>query len=270
MKKLALALVCFASLAFFASCSPEGEPTIQVLNEEGYVKNGDVVDVNTEFNFGFVMASSIVTNSELTSLVIKVDDDEPETIALTGKEYTYKGALVFELKRDDIIGTSTITAIVTDAAGKTASTSITLSINNPAQELETSPIEWVKTGHNCQDLSEYGLFWKETNYKDPFTHIFPADGCMLFACSGYGDDYAEIKTDLDLATYFNKLTEMTVMPADISTSEYNKVDCNPANKDYNDLLITKDANGNLHAILIKHATVGYTNATVITITGEAK
>ncbi|KWW27638.1 MAG: hypothetical protein F083_2973, partial [bacterium F083] len=42
MKKLALALVCIASLAFFASCNKEGQPTIQVYNgEDGYVMATD-------------------------------------------------------------------------------------------------------------------------------------------------------------------------------------------------------------------------------------
>jgi hypothetical protein len=270
MKKLALALVCLVSVAFFASCTPEGDPTIQVLNEEGYVQNGDVVNINTDFNFGFVMASSAETGKELASLILKIDDEDPDTITLTGTEYTYRGTLRYEITRDEIVKESTITAIVTDAAGKTATATLNLSINNPAQELVATPIEWVKTGHNVQDLSAYGLLWKETNYKEPFTHIFPADGCMLFACSGYGDDFDNIKTDLDLAAYFNNLSEMAILPESINTAEYNKVDCNPANKDYNDLLITKDADGNFHAILIKHATVGYTTATVITITGEAK
>ena len=93
---------------------------------------------------------------------------------------------------------------------------------------------------------------------------------MLFACAGYGDDFATIETDLDLANYFTNLTEMTLLPESINTTEYNKVDCNPANKNYNDLLITKDAQGNLHAILIEHANVTYTTATQITITGQAK
>ena len=270
MKKLALALMCLVSVAFFASCTPEGDPTIQVLNEEGYVQDGAVVNINTEFDFGFVMASSAETGKELASLIIKIDDEDPDTLTLTGTEYTYRGTLKYEFTKDEIVGESIITAIVTDAAGKTATASITLSINNPAQELEATPIEWVKLGHTVQDLSAYGLLWKTTNYKEPFTHIFPAEGCMLFACAGYGDDFATIKTDLDLANYFNNLAEMTLYPESINTTEYNKVDCNPQDKDYNDLLITKDANGNLHAILIEHANVVYTTATQITITGQAK
>ena len=91
MKKLALALVCFASLAFFASCVKEGQPTIQVLDKEGFVKDGVTVDVDEEINFGFVVASSAVTNSQLANLLVKVDDTEWANIDLTGlTEYTYE------------------------------------------------------------------------------------------------------------------------------------------------------------------------------------
>ena len=40
MKKLALALVCLVSVAFFASCDPtveHPEPTIALLTGEGYI-----------------------------------------------------------------------------------------------------------------------------------------------------------------------------------------------------------------------------------------
>ena len=283
MKKLALALVCFASVAFFASCNPEitnPEPTISVITDAGFVENGDVVDLNQVFVYGFQMASNSQTKKELKQLSIAsyfVDLDgeeylqEEEIIPLTGKtEYRFIDTIAYEITRE-LVGSIKSVATVTDVDGKINTATLTLKLNEPTQPLIASPIEWVKIGHNVQNLSEYGLVWEETNYKDPFTHIFPAEGCMLFACSGYGDDFDEINTDVDLARYFNDLAEMTVIPTEINTVEYNKVDCNPANKDYNDLLITKDAEGKLHAILIQHATVTSVSAgTQITITGLAK
>jgi hypothetical protein len=277
MKKLALALMCLVSVAFFASCNEiieNPEPSIQVYVEDGYVTDGQSFDYvgDTIFvDFGFVMASNTQTNKKLASLVVKVDDVEWANKDLTGQtSYTYKDEVAYIFTREEVIGTSIITAVVTDEAGNTNTSAINITFNQGAQELVATPIEWVKLGHTVQDLSEYGLEWKTTNYKEPFTHIFPAEGCMLFACSGYGDDFETIKTDLDLAAYFNNLAEMSVYPETINTTEYNKIDCNPANKDYNDLLITKDNEGNFHAILIKNAKVTYTTATQITITGQAK
>ena len=68
MKKLALALVCFASVAFFASCQQEitnPEPTISVITDEGFVKNGDVIDVEQTIVYGFQMASNSQPKKEL-------------------------------------------------------------------------------------------------------------------------------------------------------------------------------------------------------------
>ena len=62
MKKLALALVCLVSVAFFASCDPttdQPEPSIAILSGLEYV-NGTVdnpqiipMDDNVDWKFGF-------------------------------------------------------------------------------------------------------------------------------------------------------------------------------------------------------------------------
>ena len=143
MKKLALALVCLFSVAFFASCTQEGQPTIQVYNEEGYVQDGDNVNANEEISFGFVVASSAVTNSELATLVVKVDDTEWANLDLTGyTEYTYTDVVTYET-REEILGSSVITAVVTDAAGQTATATITLTVIENDQPLLSNTFNWV-------------------------------------------------------------------------------------------------------------------------------
>ncbi len=261
MKKLALALVCLVSVAFFASCTPEGDPTIQVLIEEGYVQSGDVVDVNTDFNFGFVMASSAQTGKELASLIIKIDDEDPDTLTITGTEYTYQGTLRYEFTRDDIVGESTITAIVTDAAGKTASTSITLSINNPAQALDPVDFEWYRLGNTQTGLEEYGLFW-ERNIKDE-THaqIKPLDGVTLYSFSA--DKWEATTTDVEKAALF--------ADGAITMTVYNNVSTS-AGGSYNDVIGTKMADGTLHLINVTKCVIGayQSQGYPITISGQAK
>ena len=269
MKKLALALVCLVSIAFFASCTPEGQPVISVLTEDGYVQDGAVIEFNDTVNFGFLMTSSIETSKELSKLVVKIDDEEWESVDLTGSEYTYRSSVIFEPTRDSIYA-ATITATVTDVAGEEATVTINLSIKDAPKPMAETAIEWTKVGHTVADLSAYGLVWKEENYKSPFTHILPAENCMLFACAGKGADFTTITTEVELAAYFQKLQEMEVLPAEINKDEYNKVDCN-ASATYNDLLITKDATGAFHAILIEKADVTTPAAgTQIVITGKAK
>ena len=262
MKKLAMALLCLVSVAFFASCSKEGQPSISVLNEPGYVQDGETVTLNEDINFGFVMTSSPDSDKELSKLVVKIDGEQWAEINLTGlKEYTYRQTIAYDAK-EIIIGESEITATVTDKAGEEATASIKLYFKEPAMPLVETAFEWVKIGHNVADLSEYGLEWKETNWKDPFTHIVPATNCTLFVLEG--STYAEIETDIDLVTLFSTLYEGT------HPDEEYKVDVN-ASATYDDLLITKDADGYLHAIYIDSAKIeSVTAGTKVTITGKAK
>ena len=272
MKKLALALVCLVSVAFFASCQKEaGIPSINFTSGENYISSDATVEALEPFMFGIQAKSNETTLEPLTKCTLQVFTGEDAKAVDTTIVIDNQTQFNFDAQIALPEGAYTFVATVYNDKDMTNECRMTITSVVSAQPLQVNDIEWVKTGHNVQDLSAFGLEWKTTNYKDPFTHILPAEGCMLFACSGDGDKFANINTDLDLAAEFSRLQEMTVLPSNINTTEYNKVDCNPANKDYNDLLITKDAEGNFHAILIKHATVSNPAAgTQITITGQAK
>jgi len=269
MKKLALALVCIASLAFFASCNKEGQPTIQVYNgEDGYVLATDTVNVNTEVNFGFVVASSAVTNKELSTLVVKVDDyDElTDTINLAGMtSYTYKGTLSYTAK-DEIVGTSVITAIVTDAAGQTATASINLTIIQPDQPLISKTVEWIRKGTNFvgiteAEMREIGLEWTG-NFRAPMVTIVPLDGAQLYVCSG--DDYADIATISDKNAYFTSLHETGT-----AVESYRNITTNNS-ADYNDMLAVIYGE-KLTLVRINRAEIETGNyGTQVTIKGEMK
>lgn len=269
MKKLALALVCFASLAFFASCNKEGQPTIQVYNtEDGYVMATDTVDVNTDINFGFVMASSAVTNKELASLVVKVDDNVWAEKDLTGMtQYTYTDKVNYQYERDEIVGTSVITATVTDAAGQVATATITLTLNNPDQPLIGKTVEWIRKGANLvgiteAEMREIGLQWTGS-YKDIMATIEPLDGAQLYVCSG--DDYEGIATMSDKNAYFTNLAETGT-----AVESYRNISTN-ASDDYNDMLAVVYGE-KLTLVRINHAQIDNLGSvgTQITITGEMK
>ena len=271
MKKLALALVCFASLAFFASCIKEGQPTIQVYNQEGYVQDGATVNLDEQVDFGFVVASSAVTNKELVSLVVDIDGDEWANIDLTGHtEYTYKDYVTYGAEKDEIIGTSVITAIVTDAAGQTATATITLTINQPDQDLVSSTFTWTRRGNNLIDntaesLASYGLTWPG-NWKDVMVTLRPVnDDVILYLCNG--DDFNNIVTTSDKNAYFTNLAAEGATPI----SDYRNITTNNS-ANYNDMLAI--VNGEeLHLILIKRAEVEYLGSSIgtqIIITGSVK
>ena len=258
MKKLALALVCLISVAFFASCDPEGQPTIAVLQEEGYVASGDVVDVNTEINFGFVMTSSLMTGKELASLTITVDDGDPETIALTGTEYTYRGTLTYEITRDEIIGASTITAIVTDVAGETATATILLSINNPAQDLVVTPFEWRRdAGADGTGLAEFGLQWTSNTTTNAI--IKPLEGATLYRFDN-SEVWSNTKTDVEKAALFSELP--------LSIAQFTDVSVTAASQTY-DIVLGTTYNGENHLIHVTGSTANQ-RSWHFSITGEAK
>lgn len=264
MKKLALALVCLTSIAFFASCKQEGQPTIQVLNEEGYVQSGAVVNVNEEFDYGFVMASSPITNKALTSLIIKIGDENPDTIALSGTEFTHKGTLKYEYTRE-IVGNSVITATVVDAAGETATASIELSINNPAQPLISRTFEWHRLGNTITGLDQFGLKW-DRNLKATHAQIKPLEGVKLFQFDA--SVWGATTTDQQKAALFSAAVE-----ANQSIELYAGINTDIAgDKDYDEVIGTITADGNYHLIHITHYHRGayVSQGYPYTITGEAK
>ncbi len=269
MKKLALALMCLVSLAFFASCNPEGQPTISNYIEEGYVKDGDVVNIADVVNFGFVMASSPVSNSTLASLVVTIDDQGWDTIDLTGKtEYTYTDSFTFEAK--ELIGEVVISAVVTDAAGQIATSTMTLKLEqDDDQPLLGKSITWTRKGANLingteEDLASYGLKWPG-NYKEVFVllELADPDHDVMYLCNG--DDFESITTENQKNAYFTNLVDINQDPI----TEYRNITTNHTDN-YNDMLAIVHGE-DLYLIHITHAAIETGSyGTQITITGESK
>lgn len=268
MKKLALALMCFASVAFFASCNPvvdNPEPTISIITEDGFVQDEAIVNLDTPIQFGFTVASNSQTNKELSSLKVTVDDAVWASKDLTGMtSYRYIDTVVYTLNRDSIIGHSVIAATVADVDGETATATINLNINQPATPLITRTIEWIRRGANVlseEEMAEYGLRWEGT-YKAPFATIKPIEGATLYVCNG--DDFANITNNVEKAAYFANLIE-----TGSAVESYRNIDANQS-ADYNDMLAV--VKGDLRVvIIIKHAQIETgTFGTQITISGEAK
>lgn len=262
MKKLALALVCLISVAFFASCTPEGQPTISVLNEEGYVQNGDGITSGEDFNFGFVMASSIETGAELATVAITVNDTTI-TEKISGTEFTYKGVANITLTRE--LPTATITATVTDAKGETAVATITVSIEE-SQELVATPFEWYRLGVNITGLDEFGLSWKGNYPRDTYAKLEPKEGVRLYIFNS--EDWTNTTDVVEKAALFNKAIE-EMNPA----QEYFNVNVTQAEMTYDDVIGTIMPDGTCHLIHVTKSTASYLGSqqgTEITISGEAK
>lgn len=262
MKKLALALVCLVSVAFFASCTPEGKPSIQIINEAGYVQDGDVVDLDTEVMFGFKVASSPETGKALSSLVVKIDGEVFANQDLTGMySYSYTGYVTFSADLREIIDSKMITAVVTDAAGRISTATLTLDINEAVQALVPTEFEWVRVGSNpATGLESVGLKWTR-NQKDVKAIIEPINSsAMLYIFTA--DKWASVETDIQ------KLALFTDNPT--TADKFNGVSCY-STQDY-DYVIGTYYNGTYNLI---HVTKGIVDnngsaGTTVTIKGERK
>ena len=284
MKKLALALVCLASVAFFASCDPvvdNPEPTIAVMSAENYV-NGTIeeptiIDVNDEnainLKYGFHVESNAQTKKELSTLKITFEETYAEgtyvsdtTIDLTGLTTFDFSEFLFQQEEREIIGSVVITAVVTDVNNQTNTAAIAFKFDQTAQPLNSTIIEWVRKGNNLMgdteaEMAACGLQWTGS-YKDIMATLRPLTGATMYICSG--DDYATITTDVEKSAYFANLTE-TAEPAD----KYRNITTNNS-ANYNDMLAVVYGDG-LYLINITRAEIATGDyGTQITIKGAVK
>ena len=263
--------MCLVSLAFFASCKPEGQPSIHAYIEEGYVTDGDIVYMGDEINFGFVVASSPVTGSALSNLVVKLDDDEWDNINLNGEtDYTYTSSVMFRAK--EIVGECVITAIVTDAAGQTATCTMTLSIDGENPGGDDTPLlgttfDWSRRGltlESEEEMAAVGLTWPGNYRDDVFVTIKPLAGCSMYIIED-GDKYEEITTEGEKEAFFSDLMENAT-----PDTQYKEISAYHDGT-YNTMLAVIDAEGETHLVRFNRATAELITAgALIHLYGEKK
>ena len=271
MKKLALALMCLVSVAFFASCNPEGQPSISTYIDEDFVTDGQTVYMDDQVNFGFVMSSSPVSNSTLSSLVVKIDDEEWETVDLTGKtQYTYKDS--FGFRNREIIDEIVITAVVTDATGQFATASIKLFVdgeNHNDEPLIASTFDWSRKGvtlESAEEMHAIGLDWPG-NYRDAvYVTIKPMANCSMYIIED-GDEFANITTKNEKDEFFADLMENST-----PDTQYKEIRADQTGTHtYNTMLAVIDADGEYHLVHFSKSTGELVTAgALIHLIGELK
>ena len=125
MKKSILFIACCIGLLFFASCKKDPiAPTISVMQGEGYLTENAQVFTGDEVTVGFNATGEDLTKLEVTlSANGTIFTSHFENIE---KQASYSYSHTFTL---DASGTVTITGIVTDASGQTASKSFNIICN---------------------------------------------------------------------------------------------------------------------------------------------
>lgn len=273
MKKLALALACLVSVAFFASCNPEitnPEPSIALVTGENYVYDGQTIDVNTDYLYGIRVASNSQTGKELASFKIEVQildlNDEVQqsadtTYAISGTEYILLDTLNYPYNRD-LISKVQLNATAFDVDGKSCHVSIKLNVNNPALPLVVSDFTWNRHGgENATGLDEFGLKWTRNLSKAIYAIIEPVDGAILYKFDPAVWDATT--TDVEKAALFSEAT-----PADPQQwKEFNVAGA--TTQDFDVVLGTAYEN-EYHLIHITKGTYYTFKGTDATIEGQAK
>ena len=251
MKKLALALVCLVSVAFFASCNEpvaNPEPSIAIMTGENYISDGQTIDLYQEYNLGFRVASNSQTLKELASfsLVTKyyqgtAEDVRPEiigdtTITISGSEFVYEEIVSYELAKSEIIGKIEYVATVFDKDNNMNTTTVTVNLNLPEEPLTVVDFEWYRLGNEQTGLAEYGLVWDQ-NAKSPFAQIKPMDGVILYKFDSSVWDEVTLPSQ-KVAKFSDGATTAAV---------YSNVDVNQG-AIYDDVIGTRTTDGQYHLI----------------------
>ena len=155
MKKSTLFIACCIGLLFFASCKKDPiAPTINISNGSEFVTENAQVFTGDEVTVGFDATGEDLTKLEVTlSANGAIFTSHFENIE---KQASYSYSHTFTL---DASGTVTITGIVTDASGQTASKSFNIICN-----------EWPNakfTGHYEGDALFTGIMKAEIDGMDP-------------------------------------------------------------------------------------------------------
>lgn len=225
MKKLALALVCLVSVAFFASCDPteilDPTPYLTVKTDPGYVSgtvdNPTIIalDDETNYKFGFHAETNASTKKGLSTLKVLKEyilangeiGSSETTVELNGvTSYDFEDN-VFEGKA--IYDAFTVRATVTDEGGQ----SKTVALAYKVEQVDALPVEKFKweryNGANGTGLEKFGLEWNSNVQRAFYAVINPLSGAKLYNITNTSE-WDNIVTAADKADFFSKLPEIGI------------------------------------------------------------
>ena len=287
MRKLALALVCLVSVAFFASCDPtieNPEPSIAIITGAdcitGTVENPQQISVydTTNWRYGFHVESNAETKKELSRLKVTFEwtanglSETADTIIdLTGLTTYDFVANVFEEEEKNIFFEMVVRATVTDVDNQSKTAAIAFKVDQPATDLTIYDLNWQRKGSNLQgdtqtEMAAFGLQWLA---RDPYhANIRPLPGFSLYVFNNDADLFNKVVTDFDMEGFFANLVENHIQPVE----EYRNISVGLlGDRAYNDVLATVNSDGYMSLVLIEKANVQTGNYGVwTTITAKGK
>lgn len=255
MKKLFLALVCFASVAFFASCNGGGDPTITLNADKTSIASGETVAFTIQADANAETMKNITT----VKIDVVLNSENLYTDAFEVNAATYSN--VVELKLEGNEGDAfEVSATATDEAGKTAKATVTVTIEAGALVLVESPFTWNRHGGDAATgLDTFGLEWNSNNSKAIYAIITPAAGAKLYRFTTA--QYVAALTQSLKEALFEGATEIT---------EWKEFNVAGQQQQDLDVVLGTEYQGVFHLIHITHGEYSTFKGTDATITGMAK
>lgn len=263
MKKLALALVCLVSVAFFASCQKEaGIPSINFTSGENYISSDATVEALEPFMFGIQAKSNETTLEPLTKCTLQVFTGEDAKAVDTTIVIDNQTQFNFDAQIALPEGVYTFVATVYNDKDMTNECRMTITSVVIDTPIEASAFEWYRWGnHEQHGLEEFGLYWDRNRN----AIIVPTDGTTLF--TGFTkEQWDAVTTENQKAAFFQLAQE-----AQHAATEYTGVSTNGSGP-VEDVIGTITSDGVCHLLYVEkiqfgeYGTYGYP----MTVTGQAK
>ena len=265
MKKLALALVCLVSVAFFASCQKpieNPEPTIAFMAGDDCISTDAEISTGETAWFDIKAAANTQTNKLLKSFYFQVyvgDERIDDTLFSDINQASFDYFIGYEFED---AGVYTISATVTDADGYSAQCQLDLTVFVSDSPLLTRTFTWNRHGGaDATGLEEFGLKWT-SNGKEDFARITPLNGVTMFEFDP--EVWDNVNTANELTALFN-----TAIESGSAITLFNKVSA-WASHEYNYVIGTIMQDGKFNLMHVTNGVVSTFKGTDITITGEAK
>ncbi len=264
MKKLALALVCLVSVAFFASCQKEaGIPSINFTSGENYISSDATVEALEPFMFGIQAKSNETTLEPLTKCTLQVFTGEDAKAVDTTIVIDNQTQFNFDAQIALPEGVYTFVATVYNDKDMTNECRMTITSVTFDTPIEASDFEWFRWGnHEQHGLEEFGLYWDRNRN----AIILPTEGTTLF--TGFTkEQWDAVNTQNEKAAFILEALENPQYAA----TEYTGISTNGSGP-VGDVILTLTADGNSHLIYIDRIQFGEfgTYGYPMTVTGQAK
>ena len=106
--------------------------TIEAISAEGWLFDGQVINLNEVYSYGFRAVSDAGPQVELARLLVVCEDFVLYDSIISGTDFIYTGEIYFSNEGiRDIIDSTEIVAIVTNSLGTSSTASIKVYINEP-------------------------------------------------------------------------------------------------------------------------------------------